>query len=96
MMLGKIKKRKNVQKTFNKKNLNLKIVKIVYKHISLKKKCPEKYKIHVESLIEDHKKFVGNNKIILKSQQRFKSKRHNFFMQEIYDKKLESIGSVET
>ena len=40
MMLGKIKKRKNVQKTFNKKNLNLKIVKIVYKHISLKKKCP--------------------------------------------------------
>ena len=34
-------------------------------------------KCHVDSLKEDQKEFVKNNKLILKTQQRFKSERHN-------------------
>ena len=41
-MVAKIKKQKNVQKMFNKKNLNLNIIKIVFKHISLKKSVLKK------------------------------------------------------
>ena len=36
-----------------------------------------KEKIDVDSLKEDQKEFVKNNKLILKTQQRFKSKRHS-------------------
>ena len=39
----------------------------------------EKNKIHVNS----HKEFIKNNKLILKTQQRFKSEKHNVFAEEI-------------
>ena len=36
---------------------------------------PEKNKDNIDSLKENHKEFIKNNKLILKSQQRFKSKK---------------------
>ena len=43
----------------------------------------EKNKIDVDSLKEDHKKLINNNKLILKTQQRFRSEKHNVFTKEI-------------
>ena len=43
----------------------------------------EKNKVNVDSLKEDQKEFIKDNKLILKSQQRFKSQKHNLFTEEI-------------
>ena len=43
----------------------------------------EKNKFDVDSLKEDQKEFVKNNKVILKTQQRLKIERHNSFTEEI-------------
>ena len=59
----------------------------------------EKDKSDVASLDE----FIKNNKLILKTQQRFKSERHNIFTEEINkialsstdDKGMQSIYSIE-
>ena len=63
-----------------------------------------KKKIDVDSLKEDQKELLKNNKLILKTQQRFKSERHNVFTEEINkislssidDKRMQSIDSIET
>ena len=55
-------------------------------------------------LREIHKEFIKNNKSILKSQQRFRSNKHNVFTEEVTkialiandDKRIQSIGSIET
>ena len=65
--------------------------------------CSKK-KNGTNNLKEDQKDFVYNNKLILKIQQRFKSKRHNFFTEEINkiasrsndDKEMQSIDSMGT
>ena len=57
----------------------------------------------MDSLKEDHKEFIKNNKFILKSQQVFKSKKL-VFSREVnkiawsanYDKRIQSISSIET
>ena len=59
----------------------------------------EKYKMDVDSL----KEFIKNNKVILKTQQRFKSEKQNVFTEEINkmalslndNKRMQSIGSIE-
>ena len=38
----------------------------------------EKNKTDANSLQEDHKEFLKNNKSILKTQQRFRSEKHNY------------------
>ena len=43
----------------------------------------EKNKVNVDSLKEDQKEFIKDKKLILKSQQRFKSQKHNVFTEEI-------------
>ena len=51
-----------------------------------------------------HKKFIRNNKSILKTQQIFRSEKHNVFIEEINkislssndDKIMQSIDSIET
>ena len=43
----------------------------------------EKNKIDVDSLKEDLKEFIKNNKLILKTQQWFRSEKHNVFTEEI-------------
>ena len=58
----------------------------------------------MDSLKEDHKEFVKNNKLLLKTQRTFSSKKHNIFSEKINkialssndDKRIQSIDSVET
>ena len=64
----------------------------------------EKDKIDINSINENIKRFIKNNKSILKTQQRFKSQRHNVFTEEInknalgsnHDKRVQSIDWMET
>ena len=59
--------------------------------------------VNIESLRENHHEVVQNNKLIFKTQQRFKSEKHNVFTEEInkivlssnYDKTIQSIDLVE-
>ena len=61
-------------------------------------------KTDVKSLIEHPKNFLKNKKIILKSQQKLKSKRYNVFTEVINkitlssnnDKRIQLIDTVET
>ena len=63
----------------------------------------EKYKVDINSIKKNHKELIKNNKSILKTQQRFKSKRYNVFTEEINkialssndDKIMQSIYSIE-
>ena len=64
----------------------------------------EKNKINVNSLKEDPRKFIKNNKLILKAQQRLRSEKHNIFTEEINkmalslndDKRMQSVDLMET
>ena len=64
----------------------------------------EKNKMDIDSIKENHKEFIKNNKSILKIQQKFKSERHNVFTEEINkialssndDKRMQSIDLIET
>ena len=63
-----------------------------------------KKKIDVDGFIKDLKEFVENNKLILKTQLRFKNERHNVLTEEINkialssndDKRIQSIISIKT
>ena len=56
------------------------------------------------SLREIYKEFIKNYKLTLKSQQRFRSEKHNIFtevdskiaLSATYDKRIPSIDSIET
>ena len=39
---------------------------------------------------EDHKEFIKNNKLILKTQQRFENEKHNVFTEEVNKNALSS------
>ena len=61
----------------------------------------EKNEINIDSLKKDKKEFIKNNKLILKTQQRFKSEMHNKEMNKTAlssndDKRKQSIDSIET
>ena len=64
----------------------------------------KKNKLSVDSLRENHKEFIKINRLILKSQKRIKSKKHNVFTKEVNkiilsaddDKRIQSIDSIET
>ena len=67
----------------------------------------EKNKINIDSFFcykRKQKKFIKNNKLILKTQQRFKNERLNVFTEEINkialssndDKRIQSIDLIET
>ena len=64
----------------------------------------EKNKIDIGSLKENHKTFIKNNKLKLKTQRRFTNKMHNVFTAEGNknalsandDKRIQSIDSIET
>ena len=63
-----------------------------------------KKEINIGSIKKDHKEFIKNNKLILKTQQRLKSEKHYVFTEEINkialssndDKRLQSIDLIET
>ena len=58
----------------------------------------------MDSLRQNHKEFIKTNKLTLKSQQRFRSEKHNVFPEEVNqialsaknDKRIQSINSIET
>ena len=98
----KIKKQKP-QKLCHKNNINR--LKIFLEVTQLENKINqlEKNKVGVDSLRENHKEFIKNNKLILKSQQKFRSKKHNVFIEKVNktalsandDKRIQSIDSIE-
>ena len=47
---------------------------------------------NIDGLKKNHKQFIKNNESILKTQQRFKSERHNVFTEEIDKIALNSNG----
>ena len=63
----------------------------------------EKNKIDIDSLKKDYKKIIRNDKLILKSWQRFSSQRDNVFTEEINkitlssydDKRIQSTDLME-
>ena len=80
----KIKKRKGQKKCVIKRNLNFRDCEICLKASQIENEINylEKKKTDVDCLKEDKKEFV-KNKLILKTQQRFKSERHNVFTEII-------------
>ena len=106
MSVVKIKKEKTQKTVSLIANLNLKILKIVSKQLNLRiKQTIQKTKeIDTDSPKKDDKEFIKNNRLILKTQKRFKNERHNIFTQEINkialslndDKRLQSSYLKET
>ena len=68
------------------------------------KSLEKKKKIDRDNLKELQREFIKRNKLILKTQQRFKSRRYNVFTEEINkivlscndDKRMQSIDLIET
>ena len=56
-------------------NLNFKIIKIVWKQLNLtiKQTIQKTKEIDTDSPKKDHKEFIKNNRLILKTQKRFKN-----------------------
>ena len=106
MSVVKIKKEKTQKTVSLIANLNLKIIKIVSKQLNLRiKQTIQKTKeIDTDSPKKDDKEFIKNNRLILKTQKRFKNERHNIFTQEINkialslndDKRVQSSYLKET
>ena len=73
----------------------------VKKTIQKKNKIADK---DADSLQEDQKEFIKNNKLTLKTKHRFRSEKHNIFTEEIHkialcwndDKRIQPINSIET
>ena len=79
------KKAKGTKKCVIKRRLKFEDYKNCLEAAQIEKKINhlEKNKIAKESLKEDHKEFIKNNKLILRTQQRFRSEKHNVFTEEI-------------
>ena len=60
--------------------------------------------IETDSLRENHRELIKNNRILLRSQQRFRSKNHNIFTEEVNkialsvvdDERIQPINSIGT
>ena len=106
MIVVKIKKAKGTKKCVKKRKLKVENYKNCFEATSLdnKVKYLEKNEINIDSLKKFHKEFIKDNKLILKTQERFKSERHIVFTEEInkialslnYDKRIQSNDSIET
>ena len=87
----------------HKKKLKFQDYKNCLQAAQIKNKPFRKKKLDVESLTENQTEFI-KNKLILKTQQRCKSERHNAFTEEINKialssnnhKRMQSIDSTET
>ena len=66
------------------------------------KRKPSRKNIDLKNPKEDHKEFIKNNKLIVKTQQGFKSEKYNAFTKKMIalrsndDKRIQSIDSLET
>ena len=60
--------------------------------------------IETDSLRENHRELIKNNRILLRSQQRFRSKKHNIFTEEVNkialsvvdNERIQPINSIGT
>ena len=97
----KIKKEKGTKKCITKRKLKFEDYKNSLEAAQIENKLnhSEKNKIDI-----DQKEFIKNNKLILKTQQRFWSEEHHVLTEEINkitlssndDKRMQSIDSIET
>ena len=100
---------KGTKKCFIKRKLKFEKYKNCLEATQLENKSNHlgKNKINIDSFFcykRNHKEFIKNNKLILKTQQRFKSERHNIFTEEINktalrsndDKRMQLFDSIET
>ena len=101
----KIKNKRHKKVYRKKRKLKFKFYKDCLKATQLENKTNQikNNNFNTESLRENHNEVIKNNKLILKTQPRFKSEMHNVFTEEIYktqlssndDKRIESIYSAE-
>ena len=91
----KIKKTKGIKKCVIKRKLKFQDYKNCSEAAQIENEINhlEKNKFDVDSLKEDKKEFIKNNKLILKIQQRFRSEKHNVFTEEINKTALSSYDS---
>ena len=90
------KKAKGIKKCVKKRKIKFQNYKNCLEATQLENKInyPEKNKIEIDSFFRykrKQKKFIRKNKLVLKTQQRFKSERHNVFTEEI--KKIALISN---
>ena len=91
------KEKQKGQKVFHKKKIQISVQIENKNHL-------EKNEIDVDILKVDQREFIENDKLILKTQQRFKSESHNAFVEEINkialssndDKRIQSTDTTET
>ena len=84
MTVVKIKKQK-AQKCVIKRKLKFENYKNCLEATQLEKKIShlEKNKTDIDSLKKDHKVFISNNNLTLKTHQRFKTERHMFLLKKL-------------
>ena len=101
----KIKKQKAQKSVSKKRKFKFKNYKSCLEAAQLENKINHlEKKIDIDRIKENLKEFIKNNKSMLKTQQRFKNEKHNFFTEEINkiasssndDKRMQSIDSIET
>ena len=103
----KDKKTKSSKKCIIKRKLKFEDYKNCLEESQLKNKINhlEKKKIDVDSFRKHHKKFTKNNKLILKTRQRFRNEKHNVLFNEERnkialigndDKRIQSTDLIET
>ena len=91
------KKKQKGQKVFHKKKIQISVQIENKNHL-------QKNEIDVDILKVDQREFIENDKLILKTQQRFKSESQNAFIEEINkialssndDKRMQSTDTKET
>ena len=101
----KVKKQKAQKTVSQEENLHFKIINTQLQAAQIENKINhlEKNEIVLNSSKEDKKKFVKNNKLILKIQEKLRSETHNVFTEEIKkialssndDKRTQLIDSIE-
>ena len=101
----KVKKQKAQKSVPQEENLHLKIINTQLEAAQIENKIYhlEKNEIVLNSSKEDKKEFVKNNKLILKTQEKFRSETHNVFTEENKkialssndDKRTQLIDSME-
>ena len=86
MTVVKIKKQKSQKKCIIKRKIKFENCKNCLEATQLENKIKylEKNKTNVGILKRNHKEFIRKNKSILRTQQRFKSRRHNVFTEEFF------------
>ena len=89
-MVGKRPRQKRKKSVSNKKLLKLQNYQNGLEETQLQNKINHLEKNKIDIFKKDHKGFIRNNELILKTQQRFKGKWHNVFTEEISKTDLSS------